>query len=96
MACNFLQLNDSKTEIIIFGPPSSVTSLSSALGPLSNTVHPVVINLGIMLDSSLNFNKQINSVVESVLLSRSDLEILIHAFITSGLDYCNILYTGLT
>ena len=59
-------------------------------------VHPVVRNLGIMLDSSLNFNKQINSVVESVLLSRSDLEILIHAFITSRLHYCNILCTGLS
>ena len=96
MACNFLQLNDSKTEVIIFGPPSSVTSLSSALGPLSYNVHPVVRNLGIMLDSSLNFNKQINSVVEGVLLSRSDLEILMHAFISSRLDHCNILYTGLT
>ena len=57
---------------------------------------------------SLNFNKQISSVVRSgfyqlrvisnleSLLSRSDLEILMHAFISSRLDYCNILYTGLT
>ena len=108
MACNFLQLNNSKTEVIIFGPPPSVTSLSSALGPLSNNVNAVVRNLGVMLDSSLNFNKQINSVVRSgfyqlrvisnlkSLLTQNDLEILIHAFITSRLDYCNILYTGLT
>lgn len=33
-ARNFLQLNDNKTEVIIFGPPSSVTSLSNALGPV--------------------------------------------------------------
>ena len=42
MACYFLQLNDSKTEVIIFGPRSSVTSLSSTLGPLSNNMHSVV------------------------------------------------------
>ena len=108
MACNFLQLKNSQTEVIIFGPPSSVTSLSSSLGPLSNNVHSVVRNLGVMLDSSLHFNEQINSVVRRFffyqlrvidnlksILSQNDLEIVIHAFITSRLDNCNILYSGL-
>ena len=42
MSTNFLQLNDSKSEVIIITPPghstSSVTNLSSGLGALSNNV----------------------------------------------------------
>lgn len=50
--------------MILFGSPNSVTSLSSALGPLSTNLHSVVKNLGVLLDSSLNFNKQISNVVK--------------------------------
>ena len=39
MARNFLQLNESKTDIIIFGPPSDVSILKNALGPLSANCH---------------------------------------------------------
>lgn len=64
-------------------------------------------NLGVIFDSSLLFNKQISAVVKSSfyqlrqiakiksLLSPSNLEIVIHSFITSRLDYCNSLYSGL-
>ena len=108
MANNFLQLNENKTEVIIFGPSNSVNTLSKALGPLSVNHHSVVKNLGVFLDSALTFNKQVNSVVKGSFfqlrliaklkscLSYSDLEVLIHAFISSRLDYCNSLYVGLT
>lgn len=108
MANNFLQLNDHKTEVILFGSPSSVSKLSKALGPLPANLHDTFKNLGVLLDSSLNFNKQVSSVVKrsfyhlrniaklKPLLSHSDLETVIHAFISSRLDYCNSLYTGLS
>ena len=108
MATNFLQLNPKKTEIILFGPKKSVADLSTALGPLTANVHTTVKNLGVYFDSSLNFNKQISSVVSSSfyqlrtiaklkpILTFRDLETVIHAFITSRLDYCNSLYCGLT
>ncbi len=59
-------------------------------------------------DSSLKFDKQIDSVVKASFfqlrllakvkpfLNRSDLEKAIHAFISSRLDYCNALYVGVS
>ena len=108
MATNFLQLNQNKTEVILFGPQKSIHNLKSSLGPLSMNLRNTVKNLGVHLDSSLNFNKQVSSVVSSSfyqlrtiaklkpILSHRDLETVIHAFITSRLDYCNSLYHGLT
>ncbi len=63
-------------------------------------------NLGIIFDSELKFDRQINTVVKNsfvhlrriaklkIVLSKTDLEKVIHAFITSCLDYCNALYAG--
>ncbi len=60
----------------------------------------------LFFDPSLKFDKQINSVVKSAFfqfrmiakiksfLSFKDLETVIHAFISSRLDYCNSLYLG--
>ncbi len=60
-------------------------------------------NLGVLFDSGLKFDKQINSVKSCFyhlrhlakvkpFLSLKNFEIVIHAFITSHLDYCNSLY----
>ena len=65
MARHFLQLNESKTDIIIFGPPNDVSSLKNALGSLSANCHSEVKNLWVFFDSSLNCTKQVNSVVKS-------------------------------
>lgn len=64
MGANFLNLNDSKTETIVFGKTSPAFS-NDALGPLASTIRPSVRNL----------------------------ERVIHAFITSQLDYCNAVTT---
>lgn len=108
MAENFLQLNTKKTEMILFGSPTTSKHWSNALGPWSSNLQNLVRNLGVIFDSSLNFNKQVSSVVKGSFyqlrtvaklkhfLSKKDLETIIHAFVSSRLDYCNSLYTGLT
>ena len=64
-------------------------------------------NLGVIMDSDLNFSSHIKTVTKSAnyhlkdisrirgLVSRQDLEKLVHAFIFSRLDYCNGVLTGL-
>ncbi|KAL0964863.1 hypothetical protein UPYG_G00330070, partial [Umbra pygmaea] len=103
MANSFLQLNDNKTEVIVFGSSKSQNLISAKLGPLAPYVKSHARNLGVILDSHLNLNKQISSVVKTSfyqlriiyklksVLSYNDLEKVIHAFITSCLDYCNSL-----
>jgi len=68
----------------------------------------MVRNLGVILDSNLNFNSHIKSITSAAfyhlknitrikgIVSKPDLERLIHAFVSSRLDYCNSLLTGLS
>lgn len=108
MAHSFLQLNESKTEVILFGPPKKTDCLKGNLGPLSPFIKSQVRNLGVLFDTELKFDKQINAVVKGSFfqlravaklksfLTESDFEKVIHAFITTRLDYCNALYTGVS
>ena len=108
MQNNFLQINTDKTEVIIFGPQRQREHVSSHLESLSLKPTNQVRNLGVIMDSDLNFNSHIKSIISAAfyhlkniarikgILSKADLERLIHAFISSRLDYCNGLLTGLT
>ncbi len=65
-----------------------------------------VKNLGVILDSNLSFENHISNVAKTAffhlrnisklrnMLSVSDAEKLVHAFMTSRLDYCNALLGG--
>ncbi len=64
-------------------------------------------NLGVVLDSALKLDRQVNQVVKSsfyqlrTLVKKSFLsftyfERVIHAFITTRLNYCNSLYLGIS
>ncbi len=106
MTQNYLNLNESKTEIIWFGAPNTQNSFD--LGNLAPFCKSVVKNLGVKFDSYLKFDKQINTMVKSCFfhlrsiakvkpfLSSSDFERIIHAFISVRLDYCNSLYVGIS
>ena len=102
---NFLALNQNKTEVILFDhstaiPPNTPDTLISNICPSAK-------NLGVIFDSTFKLDKHISSVVKNSFfqlrllakikpyLPRQQLEIAIHAFISSRLDYCNSLYTGL-
>lgn len=106
MDTNFLNLNEDKTEIIMFGcDPSNYSA--DFLGPFTPNIPSSVKNLGVTFDSALKFDKQIRSVIQTSFyqlsllakvkgyLSPQNLERVIHAFITSRLDYCNSLYVSI-
>lgn len=59
---NFLNLNESKTEIVVFGKPSLATS-TQALGSLIPNMWHSVSNLGVILYSSFKPDKQFSAVV---------------------------------
>ncbi len=108
MASSFLQLNESKSEVVIFGPPKLAKQLSVHLGPLATNINTQVRNLVVIFDSELKFDRQVSAVVKSSfyqlriiakfkrILSFEDMETVIHAFISSRLDYCNSLCLGLS
>ncbi len=60
MSMNFLSLNESKTELILFGPSESVNAVQIDLDSLSPFRKYQTKNLGIICDSALKFDKQIN------------------------------------
>ncbi len=107
MSLNFLQFNNDKTEIMVFGPTVASSGIVKHLGPLSSNLCNCVGKLGVAFDPVLSFDKQISAFVESSffqlrsiarikkMLSLKILQTVIHAFITSRLDYCNSLYLGL-
>lgn len=106
MALSFLHFNESKTEIMIFGPNCTNKISNIDLGPLVPYVKSTVKNLGVIMDTDFKLDEQINSVVRSSFcrlrllskvkpfLSFNDFVRLIHVFISSLLDYCNALYVG--
>lgn len=108
LANNFLQLNEDKTEFIMFGNKEFGNAPAGNNRLLSNNMQSYVKNLGVFLDSELRFDRQVNSVVKSSffhlrklsklkpILSYKDLEIVVHAFVSTRLDYCNSLYLGIS
>ena len=64
-------------------------------------------NLGVLFDESLLFKEHIATIFRSSFLylknlktirshfNRKNFEVIVHAFVTSRLDYCNSLFTGL-
>uniref|UniRef100_A0A3B3CU78 Reverse transcriptase domain-containing protein n=1 Tax=Oryzias melastigma TaxID=30732 RepID=A0A3B3CU78_ORYME len=107
MAANFLKLNKDKTEIMIIGPEADRERARLKCQNFGMDVTSSAKNLGVVFDADLNFKQHILNVTKTAFfhlkniakvlpfLTRSSAEILIHAFISSRLDYCNALLTGL-
>ena len=111
MTSQYLLLNPGKTEIIVFGSQSTLSSLMINGTFLSSSICirfvSTVKNLGIRLDSNLNFKNQITALKSSCFhklrnlakmkphLSSQQLETLTQALVISSLDYCNSLYYGI-
>uniref|UniRef100_A0A8C6LGB2 Reverse transcriptase domain-containing protein n=1 Tax=Nothobranchius furzeri TaxID=105023 RepID=A0A8C6LGB2_NOTFU len=107
MAENFLQLNQDKTEVLVIGPEAQREKLLPKLQSLSFNPSEQVKNLGVIFDSELTFIPHIKNITKigfyhlkniarvRPILSRANTETLMHAFITSRIDYCNALLSGL-
>ncbi len=106
MTNNFLLLNSEKTEVLIIGPKNLTSNNLEhclTLDGCSLDSSSSVRNLGVLFDSNLSFDSHISSICKtefshlkniSKLRPMSNAEMLIHAFMTSRLDYCNALLGG--
>ena len=109
MIANMLKLNHNKTELAVISSKyktrPSVTSIQVGEETISH--QSTVQNLGVIFDQTMSFNDQISKICKSShyhlrnigkirkYLDESSTETLIHAFVTSKLDYCNTLLNGL-
>ncbi|XP_070410856.1 RNA-directed DNA polymerase from mobile element jockey isoform X1 [Nothobranchius furzeri] len=108
LADNFLHLNDSKTEVIVFNPHSIPATHQPDLNYLSPNVSTVISNLGVKIDQALKMDAQVNNTVKSCfyhlrrisklkhILSVRLLKSVVHTFITSRLDYSNSCLYGIS
>ncbi|XP_061098676.1 uncharacterized protein LOC133128885 [Conger conger] len=110
MKQHFLQLNSGKTEAILIGTPHQVNSSPITCITFSGQAIPlssVITNLGVRMDPHLNYEAHIKHLCKTSFfhlkniaklrptLSLQDAEKLVHAFVSSRLDYCNALLIGI-
>uniref|UniRef100_A0A669EGD2 Reverse transcriptase domain-containing protein n=1 Tax=Oreochromis niloticus TaxID=8128 RepID=A0A669EGD2_ORENI len=109
MAANFLLLNSDQTEVIVLGPENLRNMVSKQILTLDGITlasSNAVRNLGVIFDQDMSFNAHIKQICKTAffrlrniskirnILTRSDAKKVVHAFITSRLDYCNSLLSG--
>jgi len=109
MSNNFLCLNSDKTEVMMIGP-KQLNNISphhqKLLNGLSPSFSQQVKSLGVIIDQDLSLNSHVKHITKTSFfhlrntakvrnfLPFEDAEKLIHAFVTSRLDYCNALFSG--
>ena len=109
MIRNRLMMNNDKTEFLLIGTKQQLVKVninhvkvgSASIVPTSHAK-----NLGVWFDSNLSMSVHITNVCSALFfhlynirkilkyLSRECKETLIHALVTSRLDYCNSLFYG--
>ena len=105
-----LKLNDNKTEIILIGTRQQLAKVNLntfSFGDTDISLSSEVRNLGCWFDSQLTMNSHIVKTCKSAFyhlynirrirkyLSYDTTQILVNAYVTSRLDYCNSLLYGL-
>ena len=110
MRLNKLKLNEDKTELLVITPSRQSNKIAVEtikIGDCHVTKSDSAKNLGVIFDSHMTFQPQINSLVKSCnwqlrklgyirkYLTADAAEKAIHAFISSRLDYGNSLLYGL-
>ena len=109
MSSNCLKLNDDKSELLIFHSQRVPRPNITAIDIGEESISPVEScrNIGVIYDETLSFDEHISSITKTAFwhlrniyrirhyLDTDSLLILVHAFITSKLDFCNSLLIGL-
>ena len=105
-----LMLYDDKTEFLLLGTKQQLAKVdinSITVGESVVNTKPVVRNLGSWFDSQLSMSTHISKLCSSAFfdlhnisrirkfLSPGETKSLVHAFVTSRVDYCNSLLYGL-
>ena len=111
MTTDKLLLNDDKTEFVVIGTKQQLAKVhlnDISIGQCEITRTSSVRNLGVWFDSTLSMNSHINKTCSLAFyylynickirkyLSRETTEKLIHAFVSSRIDYCNSFLFWLT
>ena len=116
MVNNFMKLNESKTELLVIGKPLVLKrfNLEITIKFGDTIITPTVCkndtwkSLGVLLDESLNMERQINNVRKNCCWTMNNLRtirkyldervklMLVKQLIISKLDYCNALYMNLS
>jgi hypothetical protein len=110
MSLNMLKLNDNKTELLLIGKRnivSKVREFNVRIGDSIIVPSESARNLGVVFDSEFDHQQFIQGSARSMalqlhniakirdFLDRALTEQLVHALVTSKLDYCNSLLGGL-
>ena len=109
MVKNRLKLNGNKTELLIIKSRSDLSPDIGNTEVSNSTIQPSTsaYNIGATFDEYMSMNKHITNICKGCFfhlrkiariknhLSTSDIQTLVHAFITSKLDNCNSLLYGL-
>ena len=108
MNYQFLKINPDKTELLLFYPESLENDIIIRGTMINDKqcirFSDVVKNVGVWLDKNLNMKCHVNKIVSHCykilkdigrirsVISRKHTEMLVHAVITTRLDYCNSLF----
>ena len=111
MILNVLKLNEEKTEVLLLGSRYRPSPSLEFVRVGSETIQapPSVQNLGVILDPSADMEDHIKKICKTchfhlttlniskirIYLYRESTEAIIHAFVTTNLDYCNVILYGL-
>ena len=106
---NFLLCNPAKTKFIYFSSKFTdkdpIPSIN--IGASTIKLESAICDLGVVLDNHLDMSRQVSNICKSASLAihnigkirnyldQSTAEKLIHAFVTSKVDFCNSLLFGL-
>lgn len=110
MLTHKLKINDNKTEVILLGSSqmlSKVNIESLTVGNDEIKTVSKVKNLGVIFDENMSMDCQVNNICSKAYsqlyklnkikhyVNKTSLEKLVHAFVTSHLDYCNSILYGI-
>lgn len=110
MATNKLKLNDSKTEVLVCGPPDrrdQVPVVSLTVGDASISFSESAKTLGVYFDATLSLEKHVSHVVKTCFyhirclskirpyITRKAAASIAVSLVLSRIDYCNSLLFGL-